>query len=186
MRASHSTLSLLAAVGLAGSSAFADDAQPEAPDAKVSTGPCAAELYRGFDFWLGTWSVADGEGAVQGINRITSEESGCVIVERWTSANGGTGQSYNYIDPATGNWRQVWVSAGLNIDYEGGLTETGSMRLEGTITYRSGAQFPFTGEWTPQTDGTVRQYFEQYNPNTDAWDPWFLGIYTRVEGDTGG
>ena len=149
-------------------------------------GPCTAPIYRAFDFWLGTWEVTDPRGIVQGQNTITLEEAGCVLVERWTSASGGTGQSYNFVDPSNGRWRQVWVSGAANIDYQGGTTASGGMRLEGTITYRNGIRFPFVGAWTPQADGTVLQVFEQYNPQTKTWDPWFTGIYRRIDGDIEG
>lgn len=159
-------------------------AQDVMPEAEAPKGPCEDEIYRAFDFWLGHWEVADHTGKVQGHNLITREEGGCMILEKWTALAGGTGQSYNYVDPVSGKWRQVWVSEETNIDYEGGPTEAGGIKLEGTITYRQGVKRPFTGEWTPQDDGTVRQYFEQYDPETEKWNPWFLGIYTKVEGDS--
>lgn len=141
---------------------------------------CASEAHRAFDFWLGTWEVTDSSGNVAGHNVITAEEDGCLLVERWTSASGGTGQSYNFLDPSTGKWRQLWVSKGGVIDYSGGLTETQSMKLEGEITYQSSGQTtPFTGEWTLNDDGTVTQHFEQYNAETDSWDEWFTGLYVR-------
>lgn len=156
----------------------------EAP-APQPAGPCTSDIYHAFDFWLGEWEVRDQNGTLQGHNTITSEEGGCLILESWAALNnGGTGQSYNYVDPASGKWRQIWVSTTSNIDYEGGPTEAGGIKLEGEITYRGGATFPFTGEWAPQEDGSVRQYFEQYDPEADAWNPWFLGIYTRVEVDS--
>ncbi|MEO1475470.1 MAG: hypothetical protein AAFS13_03735 [Pseudomonadota bacterium] len=147
--------------------------------------PCSEPVYSDFDFWLGTWEVTNQDGVVQGQNTITKEEYGCLVLERWTSANGGTGQSYNYVDPLSGKWRQVWVSAFSNIDYEGGKTEAGGIRLEGEITQRDGSQYPFVGEWIPRDDGTVLQIFHQYNPETKSWDEWFAGIYTRLEDDTG-
>ena len=107
------------------------------------------------------------------------------MLETWRSANGTTGQSYNYYNPDTDKWRQVWVSVGAIIDYEGGLTEAGSMKLIGTITYHAtGQSAPFTGEWTPNEDGTVTQHFEQYNADTDEWATWFTGIYTRIAEET--
>ena len=143
--------------------------------------PCSDEVYHQFDFWLGDWEVIDSNGQVAGVDRITSEEDGCLVLERWSGASGSTGQSYNYYNPATQKWRQVWVSAGAMIDYEGGLTETGSMKLEGTITYPASAQSaPFTGEWTLNEDGTVLQHFEQYDPEKDEWVVWFSGTYTRL------
>lgn len=161
---------LLASLLAAGASATAQETT--APD------PCGGEAFKQFDFWLGEWNVTTPDGTLAGENLITSEENGCLVLERWRSAGGGTGQSYNYFNPATEKWRQVWIS-------QGGLTETGTMRLEGTITYvATGQQAPFTGEWTPNEDGTVTQYFEQYDAETDQWNPWFTGLYTRKISDT--
>ena len=142
--------------------------------------PCSSDAHHAFDFWLGEWDVSDMDGNLAGENTIAVEEGGCVLVERWTSASGGTGQSYNFLDPATGKWRQLWISKGAVIDYSGGLTETGSMKLEGEIVYQTGGtRAPFTGEWTLNADGSVTQHFEQYNSETDAWDDWFTGVYIR-------
>ncbi|GAB5456401.1 MAG: hypothetical protein Hens2KO_26300 [Henriciella sp.] len=171
---------LAAICGLAfGSSAMAQDADTEGPPP-----PCIQDAYKQFDFWLGTWEVTTPDGAVAGTNKITSEESGCLILETWRSATGGSGQSYNYYNPATEKWRQVWVSAGFIIDYEGGLTASGSMKLAGKITYTASSfEADFTGEWALNDDGTVTQHFEQYDAENDEWTTWFTGIYTRI--DTG-
>ncbi|MEL6861118.1 MAG: hypothetical protein AAGL11_04710 [Pseudomonadota bacterium] len=143
--------------------------------------PCQEEAYKQFDFWLGDWSVSTPDGTYAGTNKITSEEGGCLVLERWTSASGGTGQSYNFYNPATEKWRQLWVGFGVLIDYEGGLTESGSMKLAGTITDVSTSQTAdFTGEWTPNEDGSVTQHFEQYDAETDTWNAWFTGRYTRI------
>ena len=160
--------------------AFTAQAQQAAPPPA-----CDSAAYHQFDFWLGEWQVSDGDGTLQGTNSITSEEGGCVLVERWASVRGNTGQSYNFYSPASDEWRQVWVSAGSIIDYTGGLTETGSMKLTGTITYhRSGQSAPFTGEWTPNDDGSVTQHFEQYSADKDEWVTWFTGIYRRAASET--
>lgn len=155
----------------------------DAEEAPASPAPpsCEGENYRAFDFWLGEWRVTDAEGNEQGRNSITWQENGCLILENWRSANGGTGQSYNFVEPDTGLWRQVWVSQAATIDYTGGPTEDKGIRLQGTIKYRNGTTAPFWGEWTPQEDGTVKQYFEQMNTETNEWSPWFLGIYHPVE-----
>lgn len=165
---------------------FSGVPQAGAQDSETPPPPCGGDAFKQFDFWLGEWDVTAGpEQALAGRNVITSEENGCLVLERWTSATGSTGQSYNYYNPATEKWRQVWVSQGAMIDYEGGLTETGSMKLVGTITYvGSGLQADFTGEWTLNDDGTVTQHFEQYDAETEEWGPWFTGLYTKVESAT--
>lgn len=142
--------------------------------------PCQEDGFKQFDFWLGTWEVEAVNGQKAGENVIQKVEGGCLITESWTNTGGGTGQSMNFYNPVTDEWRQVWVSAGTIIDYTGGLTETGSMLLKGTITYTgNGTSFPFTGEWTPNDDGTVTQHFEQYDPEADDWKGWFTGIYKK-------
>ncbi len=132
-----------------------------------------------FDFWLGDWSVYDLDGALQGTNRITKQEAGCLVLEQWRSVKGTTGQSYNFYDPVRQKWRQVWVSRGMSIDYEGGLRDDGTMELVGEIHYHSGRSARFRGEWSQQTDGSVRQHFEEYDAETETWKPWFTGIYRR-------
>ena len=145
--------------------------------------PCEHDpRFQEFDFWVGDWEVHAGNGTFAGHNTIESAERGCVLIENWSSAFGGSGMSINYLDEATGEWVQVWNSAGgSQINIRGGLTEEG-MLLEGTIHYVATDQTaPFRGLWTPLDDGRVRQYFEQGDEDGSEWTPWFEGFYTRVE-----
>ena len=98
--------------------------------------PCSDSAYRQWDFWVGQWRVESLDGVHQGNNHISRAEHGCLLIENWRSAQGSTGQSYNFYNPVEKLWRQVWVSQGAIIDYSGGLTDTGAMRLEGTISYQ--------------------------------------------------
>lgn len=144
--------------------------------------PCTDPVFDDFDFWVGEWDVYGADGTLAGTNSITKEEYGCLLVERWKSAGGITGQSYNFVDLATGQWRQVWVSAGATIDYSGGLNDKGAMVLEGVIGYpagQAGSGAQFRGTWTPNANGTVTQHFQQYDPAKDEWTDWFVGTYKR-------
>lgn len=137
-----------------------------------------------FDFWIGEWDVHVASGTLAGTNVITSPYRSCVLIEEWTSASGGGGMSINYLDHATGEWVQTWNDAsGSQINIRGGLSDD-SMLLVGTIHYvASNTTAPFRGLWTPLPDGRVRQFFEQYDAEKDAWMPWFEGFYTRKSGD---
>ncbi len=136
--------------------------------------------FRDFDFWLGRWEVtARQSGKAAGTNHISAVEGGCAIHENWTSQSGGTGFSLNWYDPVRKKWRQVWLARpGYVIDIEGGLVD-GAMVLEGHIT-DFGERVPhrFRGTWTPNADGTVRQFFEQFSDTDRKWNPWFDGLYT--------
>jgi len=145
--------------------------------------PCDNQArFRAFDFWIGDWDVHTADGRYAGHNTIAAEERGCVLVERWQGAGGGTGMSINYLDAANDEWVQVWNSAaGGQIEIRGGMTDEG-MSLTGTIHYvGNGTTAPFRGLWTPLPDGRVRQYFEQSNDGGKTWTPWFEGFYTRSE-----
>jgi len=138
--------------------------------------------FNDFDFWVGEWKVYsnDEKREFQGTNSITKHHKNCLVMENWTSAQGGTGRSMNYYDPVEDQWRQLWVAGGYSIDYTGGLNESGSMQLNGKINYyKSGKSQAFRGTWTPNDDGSVRQFFEQKNAETNKWDVWFDGIYVR-------
>jgi tetratricopeptide (TPR) repeat protein len=140
--------------------------------------PCEFDkTFRQFDFWIGDWRVVDGSGAFQGTNKIEKLENGCLLVEKWSSANGSTGTSMNFYDAAAGQWVQLWVSPTIQIDIRGGL-EGQSMILTGNIHYLQSEQdFVFRGTWTPQAEGVVRQHFEQSADRGGTWTTWFDGYY---------
>jgi hypothetical protein len=165
--------------GLAGRPAF--DALVAAMSA--SAYPCEHdEKFREFDFWIGEWEVHDASGQFAGRNVIEAAQRGCMLLENWTSASGGTGMSINYLDHENGEWVQRWIdSSGGQIEIRGGLTDNG-MQLTGTIHYTAnGTTAPFRGLWTPLPDGRVRQFFEQSDDGGETWDSWFEGFYRRVE-----
>ncbi len=173
-------LFLTAAAVLAAS--FGSTLAAQSSDAAAKPPPCSSELFHQFDFWIGEWEVFGPGGKKAGDNVISVEENGCLLVERWTSAGGGTGQSYNFVDLATGKWRQVWVSAGATIDYVGSLNDGGAMHLAGEIAYPNGNTAPFRGTWTLNEDATVTQYFQQYDAEKEIWNDWFTGIYKKKSG----
>lgn len=151
----------------------------------VQAYPCEhQERFREFDFWAGDWEVHGQNGSLQGYNSIKPAERGCLLLENWRSATGGSGMSINYLDRNTDEWVQVWVAeGGSQINIRGGLTDEG-MRLVGTIHYIStGQTAPFRGLWSPLPDGRVRQFFEQSSDGGETWATWFEGFYSRAEGE---
>ncbi len=144
--------------------------------------PCEHdEAFRAFDFWLGDWEVHLASGQLAGHNSITSVERGCLILEQWTSASGGTGRSINFLDKSNGQWVQIWNdSSGYQMDFRGGMTEQG-MLLEGQVhNIADGTTQPYRGLWTLLDDGRVRQLFELSSDDGKTWTTAFEGFYTRV------
>ncbi len=161
-------------------------APPPTTAQPARSSPCdEGPRYAEFDFWLGTWDVYDPQGQKVGVNEIRKVENGCLLVESWTGAAGGTGTSINYLDPATGRWVQQWVSAnGVVIKLEGEL-RAGSMELAGELISPDGTSQPFRGAWTPAADGSVRQHFEISADGGATWSTWFDGKYVRAENGGG-
>ncbi|MEN8145329.1 MAG: hypothetical protein ABFS14_10305 [Gemmatimonadota bacterium] len=164
----------------AAAAALPSEAAAQAPGQQCVDNP----KYSEFDFWVGDWTVTNAQGNTAGTNKIEKIEKGCLLLESWTSARGGTGTSINYWDPVAENWTQVWVSAGSTIiRLQGGLKDS-AMVLEGTWQNPSGQITPMRGTWTPLEDGSVRQLFQVSNDDGATWSVWFDGNYVRT--DTGG
>ena len=140
---------------------------------------CTATQHRQFDFWLGDWTVTDSAGTTRlGANSITREEGGCLVHEHWTDSDGSTGQSFNFYEPATDRWTQVWVSSNGNVLRLEGRLEGSSMRLEGD-QHRGAATVNNRLVWTPQPDGRVRQRWYASKDGGKKWELVFDGWYRR-------
>lgn len=161
---------------------FADIAEDERFLAVVEAlTPCTAEEYRHFDFWLGEWDVTPA-GAAQpaATNIISSHQAGCAVLEEYT-AGAFTGMSINFYDRVTERWHQSWMSnSGGAVYLEGGLDENGAMVMSDkgmTLNEVTGNLNRVT--WTPNDDGSVRQYWEQSTDDGETWNVVFDGLYTK-------
>ena len=139
---------------------------------------CSDPVYRQFDFWLGEWEVFKPDGTLAGTNRIEQEYGGCVLHERYATPKGYSGESLNTYDASRKVWHQTWVdSTGLLLLLDGQLID-GRMVLERASQGQSGATTKHRITWTPNPDGSVRQFWE----STDVSGKWtvaFDGLYKR-------
>jgi hypothetical protein len=132
----------------------------------------------GFDFWLGEWDVFDSRGARVGGNSITLGERGFVVLENWTDGSGSTGRSMNFVDPADGAWKQVWVDDRGSVTRYSGTFQDGAMRFVGTRVFGTRPPSATRCTFTPNADGTVRQLIEDQDEK-GAWAVTFDGMYKR-------
>ena len=141
---------------------------------------CNGSDYRAFDFWIGDWAVTNAQDVAAGSNLIEVSESGCLLLENWTSANGGTGKSMNYWDPVEKLWKQVWVSSNGSVGhFKGNLVKENVMVLQGDMLSVNGTALLLKGTWSLLDDGRVRQHFEQSTDEGATWSTWFDGYYAR-------
>jgi len=151
-----------------------------APVAAQSPQACAGPEYRGFDYWLGEWSVTDPAGQVVGSNIITSVSGGCAVLESWTDARGRTGTSLNWYDPSSERWTQLWVGeGGMILHLEGGIVN-GAMEMTADGKAANGTPVRNRLRWTPLEGGKVRQHWEMSTDGGATWQTSFDGTYTRT------
>ncbi|MBN9660537.1 MAG: hypothetical protein J0H49_20275 [Acidobacteria bacterium] len=140
--------------------------------------PCLADgRLREFDFWLGEWDVQV-SGQTIATSRIENVLDGCLIQENWMPFNGQQGKSWNYLNPATGMWEQLWMSGGNVLKLEGGLAG-GKMVLEGRSQNPARASNLDRITFAPLPDGRVSQVWEQSKDGGQSWTKAFDGIYIR-------
>lgn len=102
-----------------------------------------------------------------------------MILENWTSADGGTGKSINYVDRADGKWKQVWVSGSGGVVYYKGGFRDGAMRSAGSHNPAGGSKEMARSSFTPLPDGRVRQFIAHSKDGGKTWSVCFDGTYVR-------
>ena len=163
---------LLVAVALLISVAGAQNS----PNAQVS---CQADSrYAQFDFWVGEWAVYDASKEVAS-SSITREASGCLIVESYRQADGYSGKSLNFIDAATGKWRQVWADSGGAMSQFEGEWRDGAIRYEGETHRPGGTLVKRKMVLTPLKDGRVFQHSEASTDDGKTWRVNYELTYVR-------
>lgn len=158
-------------------------AQEQSAPAATPVTSCTDDAYRQFDFWIGDWEVSSNDQPA-GTNSIRPILGGCALQENWqgTGPGGLSGKSFNIYDLAGDRWHQTWVdSSGTLLELNGGLID-GNMVLEGKRPRRDGngtTEHRIT--WTPNEDGSVRQYWEASRDNGVNWNVLFDGLYVPRE-----
>lgn len=149
--------------------------------ASAQTPPPLPVESRQFDFWLGEWDVTTPDGKPAGSSRIELISNGAGLLENWTGypvPTGGNGKSLNTYNQGRKQWQQFWVGAGGGVlELAGGLVGQ-EMVLVGEHTVR-GQLLREKITWTPNSDGSVRQHWEQSKDGGKTWTDAFDGLYRK-------
>ncbi|MDF0715946.1 hypothetical protein PY092_07290 [Muricauda sp. 334s03] len=143
---------------------------------------CCSENHRAFDFWIGEWEVVNSQnGSPAGSSVVSREENGCVIHEKWTSANPGyTGTSLNFFNAESNQWEQLWVdNVGAVLKLKGNR-DGNKMILTSDEFEKEGKKFRNRITWTKNDDGTVRQFWEVLGED-EKTSIAFDGLYRKAE-----
>lgn len=133
---------------------------------------------RQFDFWIGSWNVTT-NGQTAGENEIQLALEKCLLIENWRDGYGGMGKSFNFFDPASGSWRQLWVDdGGRSTDYTGAWRD-GAMDFSAKDEDLNGAPILRRMRFFPLAKDSVRQLIEKSSDGGKTWKPDFDGLYVR-------
>ena len=138
--------------------------------------PCSSPKAHEFDFWIGNWTVyQNGTDKIVGYNNIVPVAGGCGIQENWKDVTGSSiGTSLNKYAFGKGKWQQFWIdNSGMTLELEGNFADNKMI-----LTGQSGS----TTEkitWFKNTDGTVRQLWEQSKDKGTTWTVAFDGLYKK-------
>ncbi|MFN8335887.1 MAG: tetratricopeptide repeat protein [Cyclobacteriaceae bacterium] len=152
--------------------------------AYVNAYPCMGnEQARQFDFWVGEWDAyVTGTNNLAGHSKIEIASGGCMILENWTSVGGPfSGKSMNFVDPASGKWKQVWVgSNGLNVsEFLNGEYREEAMRFECEMTNPQGVKSQVHFYFFNQGADQIRQFHETSADGGKTWVTTYDFTYKR-------
>lgn len=128
--------------------------------------------------------VANGAppGAPVSENILTLEYDGCVLLEHWTAANGGTGSSFNIFDTSRQRWYQTWVdsSGGLH-EYSGNPDDHGNLVFHAELAPPAGnsARVHTRMSFLKISADQVRQLIESTSDGGKTWTVNYDLIYSR-------
>ena len=134
---------------------------------------------RQFDFWVGEWDVTTPDGKAVGASKVELIAGGAGLLENWTGypvPTGATGKSLNAYNASRKQWQQFWVGGGV-LELSGGLVGS-DMVMSGEHDVR-GRHLMERITWTPNADGTVRQFWQQSTDDGKTWQTAFDGRYRR-------
>jgi hypothetical protein len=145
--------------------------EPQAgPAADASRYPCRA--VHTFDFWIGTFDATPWDQPSvppRGELRNTREYEGCVIVERWTSANGSGGMSMSFYDVNRHVWRMIWNGDdNQSNDFEGTYRD-GAMRFQGWVLGRDGKRLLASNVLQNVSPGVIRHIYSTSADDGKTW-----------------
>jgi len=148
---------------------------------RINAKPCTAgPEYKQLDFWLGEWDVHV-SGRKVARSRIEKVSDDCIVQENWMPFNGLSGKSWNFYNPATRKWEQLWIGPdGGVLKLEGELKD-GKMVYQGTAEQPNGARVPSRVTFEPVENHGVHQLSESSTDGGKTWTVGFDGVYRHPD-----
>jgi hypothetical protein len=150
--------------------------------AAAGQAPCAASAQRrGLDFWLGRWTITDGEQPGHAASVVSRQLGRCLVVERWRDAAGHRGENlfgYN-LDAKT--WNGMFADNRGRIHlFDHGTVAAGKAQFYGRSPGPGGTAILNRITIVRRTADELEQTWQQSSDGGAAWTTVFRGRYSRA------
>jgi hypothetical protein len=150
---------------------------PESPGTQCLAGGVSART-RELDFLVGRWVVSVEDGPTLGLSEVTTDLSGCLIEERFTSDKGYAAVSFAYFDRTAQDFFRTYIdSEGERLELSGDFSGA-SLVLTGADR-DPGAEVILRVSFEPIDGNHLRQDYEISRDGGATWTAGVALLYRR-------
>lgn len=145
--------------------------------------PCAADAQgRALDFWLGHWTVSDGEQPNRATSVVSLQLGECLVVENWSDAAGHRGENLFGYNLDSKTWGGMFADnrghihifaqgtvAGNRAEFDGGSRGPNGKEILNRISIVRDTTDDIEQTWQQSADGGI------------TWRTVFQGKYSRAK-----
>lgn len=136
---------------------------------------------RGLDFWLGHWTISDGEQPSRATSIVSLELGECLIVENWSDATGHRGENLFGYNPDSRTWNGMFADNEGRIHlFERGTVAAGKAEFFGHSLGPDGKPILNRVSIVRRTPGDIEQTWQKSTDNGTTWSTVFQGEYSRA------
>jgi hypothetical protein len=161
-------------VAIAGASCFSA-AFAAGDSAACSTNVEARQL----DYWLGDWIVTYPGASGSGSSKVYLSLDQCLLVERWDSGTGFSGENIFAYNPEDKLWHGLYADNHAHVHVFAGRVKSGSAQFDGRSHDAKGEVVLNRLTVVRVTPNKVEQIWEKSGDSGATWKVEFRGDYSR-------
>lgn len=145
--------------------------------------PCAADAQdRALDFWLGHWTISDGERPSRATSVVSLQLGECLVVENWSDAAGHRGENLFGYNPDSKNWSGMFADNRGHIHiFAQGTVGGNRAEFDGRSRGPNGKDVLNRISIIRDTPDAIEQTWQQSADGGTTWTTVFQGKYTRAK-----
>lgn len=145
--------------------------------------PCAANVKgRALDFWLGHWTVSDGEQPSRATSVVSLQLGECLVVENWSDAAGHRGENLFGYNLDSKTWSGMFADNRGRIHiFAHGTVAADRAEFDGRSRGARGKMILNRISIVRTTPDEIEQTWQQSADDGGTWTTVFQGKYSRAK-----